>query len=120
MIAKIQRYLAPISGCYANIKAHFLAPAYPIYHQCSYLWRSWFTFTAISEWSVENETSLYSGISINNSAGTRVGKNPLVIRIERKTENGNIILGKKQMSVIKKLITVPRNQLLGGVITIAK
>jgi hypothetical protein len=57
---------------------------------------------------------------VDKSPGTRVGENPLVIRIERKTENGNIILGKKQISVIEKLITDPRNQLLGGVITIAK
>jgi len=34
-----------------------------------------------SEWSVESETELFSRISINNSAGARVGKNPLVIDI---------------------------------------
>ena len=57
---------------------------------------------------------------VDKSPGTRVGENPLVIRIERKTESGNIILGNEQLSVINKLSENPMNQLLGGVITIAK
>ncbi len=70
-----------------------------------------------NEWSVESETGLFSGISINNSAGTRVGETPLVIDIEGIAQNGNIVLTNEQLSLIKKLSDDPRNQLLGGVIT---
>ncbi len=49
----------------------------------------------------------------------RVGKNPLVIKIKGVAENGNIILGNDQISLIKNLSENPRHQLLGGVITIA-
>jgi hypothetical protein len=54
---------------------------------------------------------------VAKSSGGRVGKNPLVIKIEGKTGNGNIIFGNKQLSAIKKLSENPMNQLLGGVIT---
>ncbi len=70
-----------------------------------------------NEWSVESETGLFSGISINNSAGTRVGETPLVIDIEGIAENGNIVFTNEQLSLIRKLSDNPRNQLLGGVIT---
>ncbi len=70
-----------------------------------------------SEWSVESETELFSRISINNSAGARMGKNPLVIDIEGIAENGNIVLTNEQLSLIKKISDDPRNQLLGGVVT---
>jgi len=53
------------------------------------------------------------------SSVDRVGKNPLVIKIEEIAESGDIVLGNEQLSVIKKLSEDPRNQLLGGVITIA-
>jgi len=53
---------------------------------------------------------------VAKSSGARVGKNPLVIKIERIAENGDIVLGNEQLSVIKKLTADPRNQLLGGVI----
>ena len=56
---------------------------------------------------------------VAKSSSGRVGKNPLVIKIEGKTGNGNIILSNKQLSVIKKLSENPMNQLLGGVITTA-
>jgi hypothetical protein len=56
---------------------------------------------------------------VTKSSRGRVGKNPLVIEIEGKTGNGNIILSNKQLSVIKKLFENPMNQLLGGVITTA-
>jgi hypothetical protein len=56
---------------------------------------------------------------VAKSSGARVGKNPLVIKIEGKTGNGNIILGNEQLSVIKKISENPMNQLLGGVITTA-
>jgi len=46
----------------------------------------------------------------------RVGKNPLVIKIEGIAENGDIVLGNEQLSVINKLTADPRNHLLGGVI----
>jgi len=53
---------------------------------------------------------------VAKSSGARVGKNPLVIKIEGIAENGDIVLGNEQLSVIKKLTADPRNQLLGGVI----
>jgi len=53
---------------------------------------------------------------VDKSSGGRVGENPLVIKIEGKTGNGSIILGNKQLSVIKKLSENPMNQLSGGVI----
>jgi hypothetical protein len=56
---------------------------------------------------------------IAKSSVDRVGKNPLVIKIEEIAENGDIVLGNEQLSVIKNLSDDPRNQLLGGVITIA-
>ncbi len=46
----------------------------------------------------------------------RVGKNPLVIKIEGIAKNGDIVLGNEQLSVINKLTADPRNHLLGGVI----
>jgi len=54
---------------------------------------------------------------VAKSSGARVGKNPLVIKIEGKTGNGNIVLTNEQLSLIKKLSDGPMNQLLGGVIT---
>jgi len=51
-----------------------------------------------------------------STSGARVGKNPLDIKIEGIAENGDIVLGNEQLSVIKKLTADPRNQLLGGVI----
>jgi len=59
-------------------------------------------------------TSNFEDIAGNSA--DRVGKNPLVIKIEEIAENGNIVLGNEQLSVIKKLTADPRNQLLGGVI----
>jgi len=56
---------------------------------------------------------------VAKSSSDRVGENPLVIKIEGKTGNGNIILSNKQLSVINKLSENPMNQLLGGVITTA-
>jgi len=53
---------------------------------------------------------------VAKSSGVRVGKNPLVIKIEGIAENGDIVLTNEQLSLIKKLSDDPRNQLLGGVI----
>ena len=56
---------------------------------------------------------------VARSSGARVGINPLVIKIKGRTGNGNIILGNKQLTLIKQLSENPMNQVLGGVITIA-
>ncbi len=50
------------------------------------------------------------------SSVARVGNNPLVLKIERVTQNGDIILDDDQLSLIQKVSDNPENQLLGGII----
>lgn len=48
----------------------------------------------------------------------RVGNNPLVMKIERISQDGDIILDDEQLSLIQKVSGNPENQLLGGIITV--
>jgi hypothetical protein len=54
------------------------------------------------------------------SSVARVGNNPLVMKIEQLTQNGDIILADDQISWLQKVSENPDNQLLGGVITVAE
>ena len=54
------------------------------------------------------------------SSVERAGNNPLVVRIKRMADDGAIILPNDQWLLLQKISEDPRNQLLGGVITISE
>lgn len=50
---------------------------------------------------------------------SRVGYNPLVMKIEKLSKDSDIVLSDEQISLIKKVSENPENQLLGGLITVS-